>query len=280
MSEPRLLHLPSPGADWDRLELGFGGPVQIAAGVDPRSMREVRAAVVEAAPDIVVYGGYRARSATDAVFEWCAEATIGVAAAALEAEALLVFVSHPDVGARTPEATPCPISPLGEGFEKGEQFATRAMRGRCLVVRPPRAEVEAASLGRLIRRCFEAGQRGPVPLAAEPEPAEARAEVPRAPEPAGAEARTSSSARAWAGEDPEPGLSVFGHGLCLLRLVPGQRERLEHGALEAVLRAGKVVLELADGRDRVLRSGERFEVPLGAHLVALDPSELWLVAGR
>lgn len=132
---------------------------------DVTSMREVRAAALNAPPGALVYAGWRDADDTAAspeIFAHLAEAVIGIGAAALELERPLVFISHPRVFGGLAvrwgeEDTPVPDDEVGEAWLRGEQFALRTVPARTLIVRagpvvPRHPREAAATLARLGRQ--------------------------------------------------------------------------------------------------------------------------------
>lgn len=128
---------------WPGFADGLGADT-VTSTVDATSMKDVRQATVEVQPSAIVYAGWRdpmaAEMDPDLAFLHGAEAPIGVAAAAMEMDAVAVLVSHPAVfggrGGPWSEAdTPRPESRYGEALHRGEVFLGRAAKGRSLVIR-------------------------------------------------------------------------------------------------------------------------------------------------
>lgn len=352
MSAPVVLWLRGQSPAWPGLLRGLGAGALVDVDVDVRSMRAVRSAALARRPDAILYAGLRdpeaAEADTDGAFLDCAEAPIGVAAAALELGAVAVLISHPAVfggsgGPWRESDEPQPTTGYGEAVRRGEVFLSRAARDRALVVRAgpvlssgltieqkalaeravrprPRRVTPIAdvTLGAAIRALLVAKERGVVhvsgrevdevelwsqiaralgvapPVPAEPEDApascwalasERRAEIaedwslafPSREGEASGGARELEIREVFRGSLPR-GLTRVTESVSVASLEPGQRLLLDAGPQVLFVRTGKVVTEVGDDADLVLRGGQRLDLTeVGGRVVAVDPSELWLL---
>lgn len=196
-AERPILWLKSVSPAWSGFQQGLGTSTVVNAEVDVRSMRDVRQSVVAVQPKAIVYAGLRdiksAEQDPNVAFGYLGEGPIAVAAAALEMNALAVFISHPAVfaggqGKWTEADTPQPGSAYGDALLRGETFLQRAAASCHLIVRAgPVVErrpcgidmpinslsrrrmspVTDLDLGRLVRQLVEADARGVIHAAGE-----------------------------------------------------------------------------------------------------------------
>ena len=141
-----FLWLKGQGPEWPGFTNEFGSELVTHSESEAflLSMKEVRAVVVRTQPCAILYAGWRnfvaADNDPDAAFRLWAEAPIGMAAAALELNIPIVFISHPFVFGgrghlRSEDDVPAPPSAVAEAVVRGEAFVQRTARALALVIR-------------------------------------------------------------------------------------------------------------------------------------------------
>lgn len=281
----RWLWLRGRAPPWPALADALGAVVDVES--DVTSMRAVRSAVMTHQPEVILYAGWRdaAENEAERAFTYCAEAVIGVAAAALELGAVFVFLSHPAVfgfpGAHDEAVEPRPGDVVGEAWLRGETFALRAARAQTLIVRAePQSETEQRNLACSLRGALKREARGVlhVPSAGGGLSTHRRFPPETGPSTDASEGSGASTKRLWSEASGRPPEVELAPGVRLHDLAPGSSRRLAATSTLTVL-SGKVVLSIGD-RDEVLRAGHQAHLASPAELAAVSNAAVVVAEGR